>query len=225
MLQWHNNLFKRWLDVKRSAIALFKHRIIYTWIVLHLLFIFLVNTVSVYSSYKEFHQQPVTSRVAIAMEKLLNARPFMYYGRYTGAETGYGFFGINVRSNGVWMGECAGEGITADFRSYETTLRFFSMGNALTDDFIKPGAQDSVTKHLKGDIMNQYNQLVFRNIAATLFSKHHCLDTAMQLSYNMLDFPTLAAVRSGAPLRYSLIKAISVNYSLNVYDHPSAKRP
>ncbi|NSL88299.1 hypothetical protein ECE50_015775 [Chitinophaga sp. Mgbs1] len=219
MLPQVNKLAARWLVVKQSAIVVCRRFLLYPWIYLHLLFIFLVNAVTVYSSYKEFHQEANNNRAALAAEKILNATPCRYYGRYTGAETGYGFFGINVRSNGLLMGECAGEGITADFRSYETTLRFFSMGNALTDDFIKPHMQDSLPAGKGADIMNDLNQLVFKNIAVTLFQRHHCQDTSVSLSYNLLDFPTLAEVRAGAPASYQLMKIISVRYSLHTYDH------
>jgi hypothetical protein len=217
MLVKADKLRKRWLIVQHSAIVFMKQRLLYLWIGFHLLFIFLVNVVTVYSSYKEFHQQHDNVPVAIALEKMLNTNICRYYGRYTGAETGYGFFGINVRSNGLLMGESDGQVLTADFRSYETTLRFFSMGNALTDDFIKPGAQDSLHKSRAADIMNEYNQLVFKNIAVTLFQQHRCQDTAISLSYNLLDFPSLAAVQAGNPPHYTLVKLITVNYSLNLY--------
>ncbi|UCJ08508.1 hypothetical protein KTO58_04780 [Chitinophaga pendula] len=207
----------RWLAALRLAISLLQRPLLYVWIGFHLLFIFLMNAVTVYSSYQEFHQRRDSNRVASVVANLLNKAPARFYGRYTGAETGYGFFGINVRSNGIFLGECEGKVLTPDLRSYETTLRFFSMGNSLTDDFIKPGTQDSLSHHPAADIMNDYNQLVLRNIAVTLFQQHHCQDTAVALSYNLLDFPTLAAVRAGAAPQYSQVKLITVNYSLQPY--------
>ncbi|MCW3463535.1 hypothetical protein [Chitinophaga nivalis] len=213
-----NKALKRWLAAYATAIVWWKQRVLYSWIIFHLLFIFVVNAVTVYSSYKEFHREPNTFPLALTLEKWLNSHPARYYGRYTGAETGYGFFGINVRSNGLLMGECAGEGITADFHSYETSLRFFSMGNALTDDLMKPGSLDSLHKNGADSMMSAYNQLVFRNIAVTLFQRHHCQDTTTSLSYNLLDFPTLAAVKIGAAPDYTLVKLITVDYSLRTHD-------
>ena len=185
-----------------------KKKLLYTWIGLHLLFIVLTNTVSTYNSYNEFHQRKDSCRPLNAMSKLMNAKLPRYYGRYTGAETGYGFFGINVRSNGILIGECGGKELTADFKSYETSLRFFSMTSALTDDFIKPKQGDSV------HILSELNNLVFKNIAVTMFQKGNGQDSTVMISYNLLTYPTLAAVRAGSPPRHQLIKLITASYSL-----------
>lgn len=186
-----------------------KKRLLYGWIGFHLLFILLINSVSSYTSYHDFHHQKGNSSVAKGITKLMGKKFFRYYGRYTGAEMGYGFFGINVRSNGVLIGECGGKELTADFKSYETSLRFFSMTNALTDDFIKPGD----TSQIK-NIMSEYNKLVFKNIAVTMFQKGECQDSTVSVSYNLLTYPTLAAVRADTPARYQLIKLITATYSL-----------
>jgi hypothetical protein len=186
-----------------------KKKLLYAWICCHLLFIILANTVSTYSSYNEFHHLKPNSATAKGMSDLMNAKFSRYYGRYTGAETGYGFFGINVRSNGMLIGECGGKQLTADFNSYETSLRFFSMTSALTDDFIKPGHQDEAK-----NIMSELNNLVFKNIAVTMFQKGDGADSTVVLSYNLLSYPTLAAVRTGSLPRYQLIKLITASYSL-----------
>ncbi len=214
-MQWRqaDNDGKGWLKRKASAIHGFGKWLLYGWIVLHLLYITVVNSVSVYDSYRDFNKQPRSAAWARGLEAWLNKPALQVYGRYTGAETGYGFFGINVRSNGMLIGECNGTAITPDFHSFETSLRFFSMGNSLTDDFIKPGAHT--------EMLSNYNDLVLKNIAVTLFQRHHCMDTGIAISYNMLDFPMLSAVRHGATPEYSQVKLISVNYSLNVYEQLS----
>jgi hypothetical protein len=188
-----------------------KKRLLYTWIGFHLLFILLINSLSSYTSYHDFHHQKGDSYAAKLGTALIGKKFFRYYGRYTGAETGYGFFGINVRSNGILIGECGGKELTAEFNSYETSLRFFSMTNALTDDFVKPG--DSSHSQVKS-IMSEYNKLVLKNIAVTMFQKGECEDSVVSVSYNVLGYPTLAAVRAGAPARYQLIKLITATYSL-----------
>ena len=185
-----------------------KKKLLYTWICLHLLYIVLVNMVSTYSSYNEFHHRKAGSRPFKVLSELVNAKYPRYYGRYTGAETGYGFFGINVRSNGMLIGECGGKELTADFISYETSLRFFSMTSALTDDFIKPERQDTA------NIMSELNNLVFKNIAVTMFQKGQGQDSTVVLSYNLLSYPSLSAVRAGTPPRYQLMKLITASYSL-----------
>lgn len=210
MHQPSSNWLKRWLAHNRPAIVLFRKRSLYSWMAAHLLFIIIINSVSAYKAYHEFHHTPEDSYAVRKLTPFLEAKPIRYYGRYTGAETGYGFFGINVRSNGMLIGECDGTPITADFRSYETSLRFFSMANALTDDFIKPDAHDS----LPGGLLGEYNNLVFKNIAVTLFQQHGCVDSTVILSYNVLQFPTLQAVRAGTPREYQLTKLVTGTYSL-----------
>ncbi|MBV7532878.1 hypothetical protein [Chitinophaga sp. sic0106] len=214
-MQWHqaDNFITGWLKRNAPAIPGFGRILLYGWIILHLLFISVVNSVSVYDSYQDFHKQPRSAVWAHKLESWLSKPALQRYGRYTGAETGYGFFGINVRSNGMLIGECNGEAITPEFRSFETTLRFFSMGNSLTDEFIKPGEHT--------EMLNDYNQLVMKNIAVTLFRRRHCMDTAIYISYNMLDFPMLQQVRGGTMPAYSQVKLISINYSLNVYEQLS----
>jgi hypothetical protein len=176
----------------------------------HLLLIVIINCISAYKAYHEFHHLPETSVIVQRLTPYIEAKPLRYYGRYTGAETGYGFFGINVRSNGILIGECDGTPMTADFHSYETSLRFFSMANALTDDFIRPDARDS----LPGGLLGEYNNLVFKNIAVTLYQQHGCEDTTVMLSYNVLQFPTLQAVRTGTTPAYQLHKLVKAAYSL-----------
>lgn len=200
----------RWLSDHRSAIVLFRNRSLYAWMGLHLLLIVVINCISAYKAYHEFHHLQETSGIVRRLTPFLEAKPVRYYGRYTGAETGYGFFGINVRSNGILIGECDGAPMLADFHSYETSLRFFSMANALTDDFIKPDAQDS----LPGGLLGEYNNLVFKNIAVTLYQQHGCEDTTVMLSYNILQFPTLQAVRTGTTPAYQLHKLVKASYSL-----------
>ena len=73
------------------------------WSCVHLLFIFLVNLTGCYRIYHEFFNKPQDSPPERFVAGLLNKAPLNYYGRYTGAETGYGFFGINVRSNGLLL--------------------------------------------------------------------------------------------------------------------------
>ncbi len=199
---------------KRPFYAL-KKPLLLGWIFFHLAFIILINANGSYSAYNQFNQKPNTFAPFVAATKLFNTMPCRYYGRYTGAETGYGFFGINVRSNGILIAECGGNGLTADFNSYETSLRFFSMANALTDDFMKTSQKTDSLKLAQGtDYMRAFSNLVLKNIAVKMYQVNSCPDSVISLSYNLLSYPTLAAVNKGTPKRYQLTKLISVTYRL-----------
>jgi hypothetical protein len=147
---------------------------------------------------------------------LLNAVPYNYYGRYTGAETGYGFFGINVRTNGLLIGECDGKKLSPVFASYETSLRFFTMANSATDGYISE-AEGRTPDSLRGSltVKQAYDNLVLKNIAFTLYTKYGCGDSSATLSYNLLNYPSMEALQKGYPPKYQLVKMVTLHIGLH----------
>jgi hypothetical protein len=181
-----------------------------------LLFIILVNLLGSYSAYHEFFNKPQDSRPENFLVHLLNEAPLNYYGRYTGAETGYGFFGINVRSNGLLLGECDGKKLSPVFASYETSLRFFTMANAVTDGYLSE-AEGKVPDSLRGymNVKQAYNNLVLKNIAFTLFTKYGCSDSSATLSYNLLKYPSMEGLQKGEPRKYRLVKMVTLHIGIH----------
>ncbi len=190
-----------------------RKKILVGWCCIHLLFIFLVNLSSSFIVYNEFHHKKYTPAPIKAISSFFNLTPCKYYGRYTGAETGYGFFGINVRSNGLLLGECGGQKLSPEFLSYETSLRFFSMASAVTDEYLEPLSGSDSAK-ASASTGNDYHNLVLKNIAVTLFQKNNCADTSVLLSYNLISFPTIAEIRHGIPKKYELNKLVMLRFGL-----------
>lgn len=186
------------------------------WGCAHLLFIILVNLTGAYRIYHEFFSTPQDSRPERLVATLLKEAPCSYYGRYTGAETGYGFFGMNVRSNGLLLGECDGKKLSPVFASYETSMRFFSMANTVTDRYLT-GAEGKVPDSLHGNtnLVQAYDNLVLKNIAFTLFTKYGCSDSTATLSYNLLNFPSMKDLQRGAAPKYQLAKIITLHIGIH----------
>jgi hypothetical protein len=193
-----------------------KQKLFIAWSCVHVLFIILVNLLGSYKSYHEFFNKPQDSRPVSFLVGLFNKVPFNYYGRYTGAETGYGFFGINVRSNGLLLGECDGKKLIPVFASYETSLRFFTMANAVTDGYLSEAEgriPDSLRQSM--NIKQAYDNLVLKNIAFTLYTKYGCSDSSATLSYNLLNYPSMAALQKGYPPKYQLVKMVTLHIGIH----------
>jgi hypothetical protein len=193
-----------------------KRKLFIAWSGVHLLFIILVNLLGSYKSYHEFFNKPQDSRPERSLTRLFNDAPFSYYGRYTGAETGYGFFGINVRSNGLLLGECDGKKLSPVFASYETSLRFFTMANSVTDGYLSE-AEGKIPDSLRGymNLREAYDNLVLKNIAFTLFTKNGCIDSSAMLSYNLLNYPSMEDLQRGHPPKYQLVKMVTLHIGIH----------
>ena len=57
--------------------------------------------------------------------KIIRHPFFQIYGRYTGIETGYGFFGFNVRSTGFVINEYCGKTSNPEFNSFANCKQFY----------------------------------------------------------------------------------------------------
>jgi len=193
-----------------------RQKLFIAWGCLHLLFIFLANLTGSYGTYHEFYNKPKDSPPERFLTGLLKGAPCNYYGRYTGAETGYGFFGINVRSNGLLLGECDGKKLSPVFASYETSLRFFSMANTVTDGYLAR-VEHKVPDSLRGytNLGQAIDNLVLKNVAFTLYTKYGCTDSSAILSYNLLNYPTMENLRRGYPPKYQMVKIVTLHIGIH----------
>jgi hypothetical protein len=168
-----------------------------------------VAVVNLYASYNLWRTAQQPSAVDVPLPQLLQSPPARYYGRLTGAEHGYGFFGLNVRSNGTLLADCGGRKLEPTGRSFETSLRLITLANTLTDEWLAPAGGGRPDSALAAD----YRALVLRNVALTLHQQAGSPDTALVLHYNLLSFPALAAVRQGQASVYSQRALLTARYS------------
>ncbi|GGF06307.1 hypothetical protein [Hymenobacter cavernae] len=186
-------------------------KLLYGWMVLHLTYIGVVNLLASYNLWQDAQQPRAPAQ---PLPGLLRTQAARYYGRLTGAEHGYGFFGLNVRSNGALTGECGGQKLEPTGRSFETSLRLITLANTLTDDWLAPATVPQADAPLLAD----YRALVVRNVAFTLHQQAGCPDTAMDLRYALLLYPSLAEARQGKPLTYALRPFLTVHYTFRPHD-------
>lgn len=172
----------------------------------HLAYVAVVNLFASYNLWQTA-QQPTA--VDVPLPRLLLSRPARYYGRLTGAEHGYGFFGLNVRSNGTLLADCGGRKLEPTGRSFETSLRLITLANTLTDDWLDPAGAPRPRTGLLAD----YQALVLRNVAFTLHQQAGSPDTALVLHYNILSFPSLAEVRRGQAGEYAQHPFLTARYT------------
>jgi hypothetical protein len=185
-----------------------KRKIFILWAVLHLCYVIAVNIVSSHFAYCDFYRKKHNA-VIEAFSKVLFCEPLLYYGKYTGGETGYGFFGVNVRSNGMFMAECGGKKLATEFHSFETSLRFFSLSSALTDNLL---SREDTAQGAK--LLGDYNELAIKNIAVKLYNDNHCSDSVIDVSYNLLEFPSLKEYRAGLARDYYLTEIRTFQFAL-----------
>ncbi|MGI4864496.1 MAG: hypothetical protein ACRYFZ_11295 [Janthinobacterium lividum] len=181
-------------------------KLLYLLLALHLTYVGVINA---YASYNLWRTARQPTAEDVPLPRLLYSPPARYYGRLTGAEHGYGFFGLNVRSNGALLADCGGQKLEPTGRSFETSLRLITLANTLTDEWLKPTGVAPPSAALQAD----YQALVLRNVALTLHQQAGRPDTVLVLHYNLLSFPTLAEVRRGAAGVYTQRPLLTARYT------------
>jgi hypothetical protein len=172
----------------------------------HLAYVGVVNLFASYNLWQTAQQPTAVDR---PLPRLLLSPVARYYGRLTGGEHGYGFFGLNVRSNGTLLADCGGRKLAPTGRSFETSLRLITLANTLTDELLSPTG----APHPRTGLLADYQALVLRNVALTLHQQAGSPDTALVLHYNILAFPALAAVRRGQAGAYTQRPLLTARYT------------
>jgi len=171
-----------------------RKKLINAWGIFHISCIVLVCSYSIYHKYCRFYKIKEDSLVKNINANLLFNVPMLYYGKFTGTESGYGFFAPNIKSGGIIAGDCDGKKIYARFNNFETAMRFSILSSRVTDYLITSiDSADSLNTKLK----ERYYNLVFKNIAVKIYNQNHCKQDTLYMSYNMITYPTLHQYRRG----------------------------
>jgi hypothetical protein len=169
-------------------------KIFNTWAVFHIVFIICTCSFSAYDKYCLFYQLKEVDAFKSGNKKLFFNAPMLYYGRFTGTGAGYGFFAPNIKSGGIILGDCDGNKIGANFNNFESMMRFSVMATRITDYIINKNDTSGIRDR---SLKERYYDLVFKSIAVKIYNQNQCLQDTSYLSYNIFDFPTLAAYRAG----------------------------
>ena len=196
--------FKKYLNIKNLIIF---------WSIFHLGLIFILNLYETYSTYCEYNDKEINNHFTSITYALLGKPIPEIYSYYTGTNTCYGFFGVNVRSNGVLIGECNNKKLDINFKSLESSVRFSTLISTVTYDLIKNEQPlDSLDLIFKKKA--ELNNLVLKNIAIKLFNKNNC-NNSVSISYYLIDFPKLKEYRKTKNNQYSLIKIKKIQFDLD----------
>lgn len=157
-----------------------------------LIFMGVTSTNYIYSVY---HNRVPTNKVILLMDKCLSFSFAKYYTRYTGTETGFGFFAPNVRSFGTMMGKTCSKKFQVQFKSVEGSMRLNCMLTTVTDKLL----QDTKMKTKQDTLFEKYNELLIKSIATNSFNNfNYRTDSCktIQLQYYLVEYPSLKIINS-----------------------------
>jgi hypothetical protein len=172
---------------------------------LHLVLIVLASVYMAIDSYSVLYKKENNGIVFKGLSKILNNRYFDIYGKYTGAETGYGYYAPNVMSSGVLAFEHRGKQYGVPMHNYENTIRYMNlcsmflqkeiqrMDRETKEELFSKGQDIVLTNAIKkeGNIDSLYYDILLKNMSAKFMSRFGDNDT-MSVKLQVYDYPTLA---------------------------------
>ena len=154
----------------------------------HLSTILINASVSAYHSYHSFYDKPKDSRLVKDLAKWTHKPWVKEYGKFSGAECGYGFFAPNVRASSQLVIEGCGKQVTPEFSTHEGRLRYEGflgdMINSLDTDELKKD-KDKIE-----DVLKEYDKLLLKNVSLRTIKEHQMKCKMYMIRYNVLDFPS-----------------------------------
>jgi hypothetical protein len=178
------------------------NKVFYTWAWFHIGYIICICSYSAYDKYCKFYRLTESHAINKINTNVLINKPMVLYGKFTGTSMGYGFFAPNIKSGGIILGDCDGKKIGPVFANFEAMMRFSVLATRITDYLVNPADSTGIRDSAMRD---KYYSLIFKSIAVKIYAQNHCARDTAYLSYNIFEFPTLAAYRLGAR-NYSLRK-------------------
>ena len=180
-----------------------KRALLLIFFCIHLGFLVFNNAVMTRETHVEFFERKGT-RLDTLLSRIIRHPAFLAYGRITGLETGYGFFGFNVRSTGFVITENCGQAFYPEFQSLEAENRYSGLRGAYID-YLKYKHPIGRTTSPIDSLQEDYLDLVLKNVAAfSLKGKALACDSTFT-GYYILEVPTLKEASSGAAPSPSLV--------------------
>lgn len=144
------------------------------------------------------------TRLDTLLGRVIRHPVFQAYGRLTGLETGYGFFGFNVRSTGFVITESCGQAFYPELHSLEAENRYSGLRGVYIDYLKYKYPVNRPTSEVDS-LREDYLDLVLKSVAAfSLKGKPLACDSAYT-GYYILEIPTLKEAYSGAGSMPSLV--------------------
>lgn len=141
--------------------------------------------------------------------------PFLlYYGRYTGTETGYGFFGFNVKSTGFVITEACGQKFTPTFQTVEAENRFAGLRSQFID-YIDYWERQKKYGNKMDTLRENYLDLVLKNIATFSVKGQSLPCDSVKTGYYLLELPFLAETTPDSIPAPTLFPLKSYTYAIH----------
>lgn len=163
--------------------------------VVHILSLLITGIVSTITVYQKYTYGKVQKDFVSDYKKFEDKSPVLrsYY-RYTGTETGFGFFAPNVKGQGTLFFESCGTLLDLPFETNEGNIRSNCMISSVTD-YIK---EELEKKDKSPTLKHKFSDLLIQNLVAKV-RQVNGLDnecTMVQVNYKLVEFPPLNATVS-----------------------------
>lgn len=168
-----------------------KKNVFYLFGIIHIFLIGCVASYNCYNSYCEFYSKKQNSKIMSYCKKIITTKPVIFYGRYAGIETGYGFFAPNVRSRGEITFEINGKNNTPEFKTNEGYIRYQSLCSDLVLGVLTSSDSTNSTKDGIKKIREKYFDILNRNMAVKVINTLNTNTDTVMLHYNLLMYPSL----------------------------------
>jgi hypothetical protein len=185
--------------------------------VFHILYILIANLCSAYFNYCEYYDKTANAKLEKSYSYVINNKLCTYYSRYTGANTGFGYFAPNVRS-AVSL-SCLYNGaddIQPVFSTREASLRYENLIGALIDNVTLKSKPTEEWQRKTFETQYKYNELIFKNVAVNILNANELPSANLFMRLNYIDHVPLKEARKGIPLDEKLhtIQETKLNVAL-----------
>jgi len=173
--------------------------------IFHILYIFIANLCSGYFNYCEYYDKTANKKLDKYYTAAINNKICTYYAKYTGANTGFGYFAPNVRSAvSLTCSYNGSEDIQPTFRTREGSLRYENLIGALIDNITLREEPTKDWQRKAFETQCKYNELVFKNVAVNILNTNRLPlhDICMRLNY--INHIPLKEARKGKSLEETL---------------------
>lgn len=180
-----------------------KKLVLLLFLFVHIVILVINNSVMTRETYLEFFDKKNTYFDFISGRIIRNLF-FQVYGKYSGIETGYGFFGFNVRSTGFVINEYCGKSLGPQFNSLEAENRYSGL-RGIYIDYLKYKYPKNRKMNQVDSLLEDYLDLVLKNVSAySLRGKEVNCDSVLT-GYYILELPKLSELRKNPDLKYDLL--------------------
>ncbi len=173
-------------------------------------FILLNSAVITREIFLSFYDKDST-KVDYFLGRLIRSLPFQVYGRISGGETGYGFFGFNVRSTGFLITEACGEVYTPQFKTFTGETRYECLRSNFID-YVDLFEQDRSATGLRDSLREGYLDLLIKNTASFSLKGVPLTCDSIRSGFYVLETPRLWDKAYHQETPYSLLPLKTINY-------------